>query len=191
MSFTSIDRVQLVPDLSNINVGYLSSLINASESIIETYTNKIFNNQILTEIYNGNSSTTLKLDKFPVTSVTSVTVVDQSDDSSTVYNGSVFYVDLVTGVIRFNQNNVDPANANVFLSGFQNITVVYVAGYTTVPEDIIQAVIQLILFFNNNAGGIKSEKIGDYAVSYSGSSGNNLPQYIKNMLDPYRHIVFG
>lgn len=191
MSFTSIDRVQLVPDLSNINVGYLSSLINASESIIETYTNKIFNNQILTEIYNGNSSTTLKLDKFPVTSVTSVTVVDQSDDSSTVYNGSVFYVDLVTGEIRFNQNNVDPANDNVFLSGFQNITVVYVAGYTTVPEDIIQAVIQLILFFNNNAGGIKSEKIGDYAVSYSGSSGNNLPQYIKNMLDPYRHIVFG
>jgi len=74
-----------------------------------------------------------------------------------------------------------------FYRGNENVTVRYTAGYVTTPGDLEQICIDLVnTYYQSRTKDLtlKSEKIGDYSYTNSGS-GRDLPLSIINRLAPY------
>ena len=82
-----------------------------------------------------------------------------------------------TGIIRL--------DGLVFSAGIQNVNVTYDAGYTDIPDDLQQAVVELVAdrFRNKENQGVRSLAIGSYRVDYGDEE---LPSEIKGVLDGYR-----
>lgn len=77
-----------------------------------------------------------------------------------------------------------------FPSGHKNITVWYVAGYssTTMPKNLVQICIDLVNIYYQNRGtstGIKSEKLGDHTITFADEGSERLPKDIIERLAPY------
>jgi hypothetical protein len=76
--------------------------------------------------------------------------------------------------------------------GYDNIIVVYTAGYTdvTVPDDLHYALLLLVeYFFKVN----QDRRLGRTSVSKGGESVsfvNSIPDDIKLILDPYKKVTF-
>jgi hypothetical protein len=68
------------------------------------------------------------------------------------------------------------------------VTVTYTHGYDTIPDDVAQVVAELVVAqFATPPGGVRSETIGGYSVSYGGSTGE-LTDVHKSVLVPYMHL---
>ena len=98
-----------------------------------------------TEYYDGDGSAELYLlhhnpwseaTPRPVT-LTSVTIID-TDDTETAFTATE-----LANVVKYPHKLVRRSGA--FTSGVRNVKVVYVAGYVTVPDDIKQAALQVLL----------------------------------------------
>ena len=100
-----------------------------------------------------------------------------------------FVTDTTSGIIKL---------FGRFSPGFENITIRYSAGYSSIPADIEQICIDLTNIYYNmrNVNMIlKSEKLGDYsyanfsASELAGGSGGILPSDITNRLQTWRTRV--
>jgi len=83
--------------------------------------------------------------------------------------------------------------SGVFRRGERNVYAGYRAGYEVIPGDVEQAAIQwtAALYQARGAAGgrdIKSERVGDYAVTYDGGEdeGEPAPAGARSLLEPYR-----
>lgn len=75
-----------------------------------------------------------------------------------------------------------------FPSGHNNITIRYVAGYSTMPNNLVQICIDLVNSYYQNRGtttGVKSEKLGDHSIAYAEEGSERLPKDIMQRLAPY------
>lgn len=133
-----------------------------------------------TEQYDGTGEETIQLAELPVVSITSVSVL-YADGSSDILDANSYRVDEKSGVLsridarrsRYPVSyfgNVDSIFAAEprFPSGFDNIEVVYTAGYSPIPADIKMAALRL-MDMAYAAGGrnpnLASESIGGYSYS--------------------------
>lgn len=171
---------------------YQNTLINLASQFIEQYTKRVLKTATYTsEKYNGNGTHFLQLDKYPVTTLTSVILWNTSNNSaSTTYSQYTDYLlqdDGSTGMIWLRQG---------FAQGVNNYQITYTAGYTTttMPYDIRYACALLCYHIYKNSGkiGIDSEKIGNYSYKKSGTSSSNasiggllIPSEILAMLEMY------
>jgi hypothetical protein len=141
-----------------------------------------FNSGTFTEYFDGTGEETIQLSEWPVTSITSVTR-RYADASTETLSASTYRVDLATGVLSridavrsrfpvstFGTVETDFGAEPQFESGFQNFTVVYVGGYSTIPSDLKMACYQLCDLARGSIGmngNVSSERIGDYSVTYA------------------------
>jgi hypothetical protein len=148
-----------------------------------------------TETYDGHGSPWIQLKNPPITSITSVSVL-AGDGTSTTVDSQTYRVDLTTGVLyRTNGDyllagtgtgvygggwdgsngvNSQPAYyrgfSNQWPDGFQNVVVVYVGGYATIPNDLERAARQAVcdLFINRRANRlITGESNNGRTVQYA------------------------
>jgi hypothetical protein len=132
-----------------------------------------------TEYIDGTDAETVQLSEWPVTTMTSVHIVDDAGELDEVTD---YRVNTKTGVLRY----IGAAPSRVVAmvpgymdsmrfgvvpcwpSGHQNIKVVYTGGYATIPGDIVFAVHRLMDFgmaARGKGAGFQSESLGGYSYS--------------------------
>lgn len=107
----------------------------------------------ITELYNSNTFQSVMLPRFPLQSVTSVTVYDEASASTVVNVANTFDVDTyqMPGRMTLKRGETWP----VALRSNDAIQIVYVAGYTSaanVPPPMKRAVKQLAAFMYSHRG---------------------------------------
>ena len=122
------------------------------------------------------------MEQRPIASITSI-----HDDRGRDYaaaslvdsGGYTFYPD--AGIIALDSGS--------FQDGNRNIQVIYVAGYSTIPDDVQLAVWKIVAAYWNQArqggDGITNDSLGDYSATYDKVG---IPEDVKALLDPYREV---
>lgn len=102
--------------------------------------NRILTSADYTEYYSGDGSDTLMLDQFPINSITSI--YDDTDRSF----GASTEISSDDIIFTANTNNAKSGivklDGTSFSKGVENIKITYNAGFTSVPNEIEQAVLQ-------------------------------------------------
>jgi hypothetical protein len=79
-----------------------------------------------------------------------------------------------------------------FPVGYQNVIVSYAAGYSTMPDDLIQICLDLVNVYYKSRktdSTVEAEKLGDHYIKYSkdgGGGARDIPAHIQKRLAPYR-----
>ena len=135
---------------------YMTTVIGRAQSILEDgFWKRNMESASVTETRSGDGTSVMFLRQTPVTAITSITIDDAavSDVTDTDY-------------VRYNGNNgMLMLMQNTFTDDFQNVTIVYTAGYSAddMPDAIKQAVLELALILWHDTGeghgrtGLKSE----------------------------------
>ncbi|MHC4499961.1 MAG: head-tail connector protein, partial [Planctomycetota bacterium] len=79
-----------------------------------------------------------------------------------------------------------------FSSGVQNIIVRYTAGFSTMPDDLVQITLDLVNVYYKSRktdSTVKAERLGDHAITYAAEGGGgarDIPAHIAKRLAPYK-----
>lgn len=159
----TFDRLRVSPSLVNIGDDVLQELVTACCTAAERMTGRKFKRETVTDYYDGDGTESLFLQRFPVVSITSITLI-AGDNTEDVYLGTDFRFDAETGEVRWK-----PDVASLFPNGFQNIKAIYVAGFNPIPADIQSAIVQGVLHFvelETHGKPIIEEELGEYRVKF-------------------------
>lgn len=181
---TTVAAVKVLTGAATVDDAITQSLITKASLWANNYTSRILAQQTFTEYYDGDGTSILFLNNYPISSIT--TVHQDSDrtfgtDTLVDSDDYFFYAD----------NNKLLGDGILWYKGLQTIKVVYVAGYAigSIPEDIVNAVTMLVDFWH------KEYSAHRFGVTSTGSETNriiyekNIPVEIKEMLNPYRKMV--
>jgi hypothetical protein len=164
----------------------LASLISAASLMALHRTNRNgFLSETTTELYDGNNAPRVWLRRTPVTAVTAVTVNGFAVDN-TYGDGWTFRPD--TGELRRGTGQVDQRFAWWFPKGLQNVEVTYTAGYSSVPADVVRAVLILVKHLADSSkvtGLFQSEKLGDYSYTLADLASVEFPPLADKILQNY------
>jgi len=168
-------------------------LIAAASAVCESFCGRKFESASRTEVQDGNGDPAIFLRAVPVTSITSITISDDFDNVDT-YDSDDVRFDADTGRVTFRLSSTQ----DVFTAGKQNVSIVYVGGYATIPADVQSACIQIMRGLyastaDTNNPAMKSESIGDYSYTRRDDSSIDsivLPGSARALLAPYRIFLF-
>lgn len=96
----------------------------------------------LTERRNGNDAPVIVTYWWPITLVTSVVVNGVTVPASS--NGSAGWVNDNKQIMLVSGSVFGRGASGLFYAGYQNVTIAYTFGFATVPDDIVQAVIEIV-----------------------------------------------
>ncbi|MBA4406974.1 hypothetical protein C0389_06845 [bacterium] len=174
--------------LQGFNGLLLEECINSASNQIENYCHRKFVSAVYTEYYDGTSTIYLKLDNYPVTTLTSVEIWDYATQAvlQTLTNHQDYELMEDEGMIY---------QSSGFARGKKNYKIVYTAGYSTatMPEDLKNACKELgkMEYFKRDKQGVAAERIGQYSINYvndgslSSQGGLQLPTNIVLLLAPF------
>jgi len=183
----SVARAQQAEQLADVDSSLLAVLITAASRAIVAWCGREFVSQTFSETYDGDGTRRLHLRQFPVTSLTSVTITD-TDGTEYDIATTAFRVDGVAGIIEFKPDAAD--DFTWFPEGFQNVAVVYVAGYTTVPEHVQEACVLTVAAMaadDKLDPRLAAETLGSYSYTRS-SADDALPRAAKALLASERVV---
>lgn len=139
-----------------------------------------FESATRTERYDGTNEQTIQLIEWPITSITSVKVYTAGGDVETL-DSDTYRVNGDSGVLsridprlgRYPVTAFGTVNATFsvqpwFEQGFDNIEVVYVGGYSTIPADLKMAcyrLTDLAYAARSRNFGVQSESLGGYSYT--------------------------
>lgn len=184
-AWTSLANVKEHLDIDGSDTTYdafLTSLVNRSYKVLEAYIGHAIKSATYTEDYDGDSTNSLLLKNYPIISITSIyDDVDRNFTASTLIPAADYVLDKEEGMVRLFQNT------SAFKSGILNVRITYVAGYATIPADVEMAGIAHVawMYRRANTEGTTAQTLGGKSEQYEMSF---LPEYLKQMLRPYRKI---
>lgn len=157
----------------------LAALLTAASDSVERYCGRVFLSAERTETYSGLGTNILFLRCYPVASVATIKWLDDDAVETEITTGN--RVNLRTGELRLTEE--------YFPCGFENIKVKYTAGWTTIPEAVQEAVVQIVAQLYADGlqdASVASEKLGEY--SYQRQVWEGFGGSIRNLLAPYRDM---
>jgi hypothetical protein len=190
--FATVSRAQQSPALVDLDTTMLENLLKSASDLIENYCDRSFDTGVYTEVQDGVGLRWLYLPNTPISSVTSATITEEDESTSTV-DPSGIIVDSSSGKIE-----IAPWSDSGYGSwpiGSQNITIVYGGGYATIPEPIQEATVQVAanLYGATSAKnmGMKSEKLGDYSYTrMDGAMNMAITPMVGALLANYKRMDF-
>ena len=187
----TLDRAKLHAGLASRPDTSLSLGISVASVLFQKHCNRLFFSQAYTATMDGDGSQTLILPQYPVTALTSVTLI-ASDGTETPYDNTYFRFK-TNGIVRW-----APATAYMFPYGFQNVQVQYTAGFATLPAPVEEAMCNMIVFLLDMQTvdtHLQSERLGEYAATYmtkSSGESDGWPDIVTTLLAKYRlRVVVG
>ena len=174
---------------------YRQTLVNLASDMIEKYCDRIFIKAAYTEeAYSGNNNEYLYLNEYPIDTAADFYLYHWD----IISNSSLYTFTVNTEYSITNATHGEIYKSSKFMKGVGNYRVTYTAGYTQalVPYDLKIACAQIAGIYYNTAGsgGIASESIGAYSVSYKDISDTNMflgipltPQIV-GVLECYKRI---
>lgn len=129
-----------------------------------------------TEDFSGDGGTMIMPAQYPVTAVSALTIDGEAIAARLTWDGDGY---VIVGGISIQLVGYTTS------FGISNITLAYTAGYTTVPTDIDQAVIDLVAwrYRERNRIGQVSSSVGGELVTFSQFA---APMSVKNVIDVHR-----
>jgi len=118
------------------------------------------------ERYNGNNEKFLFLRNYPIISVSSVTMDDETVTAASAYTDYDKY--WIEPILNGSKYEGVLFLENKWNKGDRNIVISYTGGYATIPGKLRRAAISLAKEYYHmlrNATGLKSESIGDYSYT--------------------------
>ena len=196
----------------------IDQLITDGSAEIERYCGRTFNTATFTEYYDGTATPYLLLKQAPVTSITSVSFID-ADGNATAYESNQYKYESSTGKLdlignlwggigggwtgaspNYSWGNLSgymgPAYnrdfGTAFPAGFQNIKVVYVAGYSSIPSDLQRAATTYVV-------GLYLNRRANLALASDAGAGRKMDQrspaeqweHMTQLLNPWKRGDFG
>ncbi len=173
----SYDKTASSDTFEDFDDSQLEAIIAAATNVAEHFTGRAFVQRTITENHRGDGSSTLRLNKTPVASITSVTLDDDELTVDTDYTDDS-YVGRLT---------------RIAWDAGEQIAVVYVAGYgadraatqALVPE-AVTAVLLIVADMWENRG----DRVGAENISGIGSVSYNVPSRAEQILQPLRRNLF-
>lgn len=153
----------------------LASIVAAVNAAVENYVGRILEATTYTaETYDGPGGNALRLNNYPIISVTTVTCEDETltalDLDDRLDGDKGYWIkDNASGILW--NNNVWPRGRGI-------IEITYEAGYETIPDDLKHACYLIADYYRNINGksGIISESLGAYGYS------------LDNRIDPFNQM---
>lgn len=161
----------------------IDSLIERASKIIDTYTNRTLEAQDIEEEFDGTGTNDYVLKQYPVNSVSKLSY-------RSGYIGDITWKEISSKYYTYYEHSGTLRYADKFTIRPKGYKVEYNAGYATIPADLEQACIDLVTHYYNTRTqkGIKSERIGDYSITY-GDGLNTIEMLgLNTILDTYRNI---
>lgn len=162
--------------------GKLQLFLDAASQWVQTYCDRIFDQGTYTELFHGNNSNVIHPRQYPVTSLTELRIDNARawSDPNTLIDSTDYGLDS-TGVAVFYYDAVFPG-------GYNNVRLIYVAGYSSIPADLQMATIWTAEWFyhHNNrgdSGRTSKSKSGENAAMLA-----DVPPMIKSLLQKYKRI---
>jgi hypothetical protein len=182
-----------IPDALAAKAGtQLPALISAASRLFQRRAGRQLVGATYTETRDGKNRSRLFLKEPPITSVTSITINGQAVDN-TQGNAWAFVPD--TGELVLYDGNGPSRFERWFPSGVQNVQVVYVGGYSVVPDDIKQAVVQTVasvLEGQTFTGRVVMQKVSLGAIQWGQNAAQIvLPALAEAVADSYCLDAFG
>jgi len=171
-----------IPALETSQDSIVEFFINAASDYIESEIDRKIKSQTITEYQHGRASNILVLKQYPVTAISSF-----ATDSAGKFTGSETIVDPAEYTIGDDGNSLISLGS-FFPKGYNNLKIVYTAGYATVPSDIQNACLWLVVYYHkmreNGDIGRTSKGKGDESVNIL----QEAPMEVKNMFSRYRRL---
>jgi hypothetical protein len=169
-----------IPTLETSQDDIVTFWINTASDRIEQETRRKLKEQSFTEFHHGRSSNIVMLKQFPIALVPFPQVfIDNSADF-----GAETEVDADSIRVADDGNSLVLLDRK-FPNGYQNIKVVYTAGFSVVPSDIQNACLWMITWYHKarEGGDIgrESKSKGDETISFL----QKAPQDVKDTLAAY------
>lgn len=174
----------------------ITPFIEAAQKYIENYTGRIFkaDEEATARLYDGNDKDNLVIDDCIEITKVEIGADAWGDNFNEVSaSGTSRYYTLPTNNSELNEPiRKIGLRANIFVYGHANQRITAKWGsYETVPKDLQFAatVIASGMYNQNrgeNTGAIKSEKIGEYSVTYADQKGFSDLELAKQTLDSYK-----
>ena len=190
----SIDSDNSLVDLDTVNAfvngdtgdaeqqKILTYYINTASAFCNLYTNRKLKSRELTEYYSGDGTNSIITNEYPVTEITAVyddldrsygsdTLID-SDDLAILPDGLAYKI---------------VYDGGVFQVGIRNLKVQYTAGYTSIPNDLQQACLEVIAYYFKNTEeirfGVTTRTMGGGSVTVETT---DIPKSALRILERYR-----
>jgi hypothetical protein len=156
----------------------LARLITAASAGIESYLGRAILEASYTYVFSASNRDAVLLPNYPVTEITSVTIDDVAIPAATSHT-TPGYMFTDYGVVLIGY---------LFTRGILNCTVVYKAGYETVPYDVEQACVDLVAlrYAERDRAGVQSKSLAGESISYSQ---RDMPESVKSALEGYKKVV--
>lgn len=185
----------------------LAVVIPAAQAVAERYCNRLFDTATYTELHDGDGTDTLILKNGPITSITSIKVVDAAGTVLSTYDSTAYVPDLRTGIVKLYDSrygrlvhdefgilqNTQWGNQPYWPRGFQNIQAIYVGGYSSMPADLQLAMYQYVdailsqSLISVGQNAFTSERLGNYQYALANAS----EQFARfaSLFAPWRRLV--
>ena len=157
----------------------IQALITRVSTEFYTYTGRNILSGTYVESYNGTGSQNLILNQYPVISVSGIAINGHTINQTNNGNG------YITGWNNDNQQIFVYAG---ICKGFQNVQVTYTAGYSSIPGDIEQSVIDYVLILLAKTGriGVVNKAVEGMSDRYVGDL-DGVPKSVKEVWNQYRN----
>lgn len=183
----------------------LGIIITATQDTLEKICGRRFDTATYTEYVDGANSPTVYVQNAPITSVTSVALINRAETVVYTYDATGYKVDLEAGLISRQvggfaggYDNRMPLNGPTafervpqFPDGWQNVKIVYVGGYSsqTMPTSLQLLMYNLTACEFAVAGAdltLKSESLGHYA--YTRSDGTHWQRFAQE-INAWKRVI--
>ena len=156
----------------------LNRLINAASDFIESWANRDFSIQNYIDVRDGTGTNKIMAANYPIVSVASVTIGNQSIPLSP---------DGIQYGYRYDNNRIWLVGSR-FPRGTGNVQIIYEAGYQSVPYAVEQGCIELVAqkYFLKDRIGVNSKVINGETVSYTQK---DLRDDFKSLLANYTKVI--
>lgn len=169
-----------IPTAETSKDALVEFFINAASDYIETETDRRLKSQAITEFQHGRQTNIILLKQYPVTAISGLYF-----DSTGKYSGDQETVDVSLYTIGDDSNSL-VYTGGYFPRGYNNIKVVYTAGFAAVPSDLQNATLWLVSFYykmqDNGDIGRTSKGKGDESIQIL----QEAPMEVKNAILRYR-----
>jgi hypothetical protein len=171
------------PGFDTLDDGEKAALISAASAAIERYCRRTFEEDEVTERFDGNGRPRVWLSRRPVASVASVVANGET------LTAEDYSFNPETGELFRGDGRTEPRHVMGFPRGTRNITVTYTGGYATVPEDVKRATLVLVRHVSDGTaktGVLSSESLGEYSyVLNTAFSKAEMPPLAAMLLAPF------
>lgn len=181
-----VSILQQHPALESVNEAYLTRLKGVAASRIEKECRRRFVKQAFQWTVSGQGDDRIIVPNIPLISVDKVTVT-ADDGVVTEILAAEFRFD-PWGEIHFKPNTQTGYYYyyyRFFPRSFRNVLIDYTAGFDPLPDEIVEAVVQLTVYLATTKPEAASEKLGEYAITYRDEAGG-LPANVRMLIGPYR-----